>query len=231
MKINSPFIKATCATLTTVIAILSPLPCHAQSVSGFPLVSFEIRIVPESLVCKLPDGYNTILKDGVSCPELNFVGEVEPLSGARIKTKPFPPNQEISVSSPDGSNNVFGILRRYREDFREARGYLPLYRRKSVVFIFDFGESHEEFDITLKVFQPKDPKDSQKFIGCEGKEFTKITDKPLWDYSTSVNANYRYSFSHLQADYAIPCSNVKWQLTAKGKESKQTYTWTFNTTP
>ncbi|WP_201322477.1 hypothetical protein [Pseudanabaena sp. lw0831] len=225
MKINSPFIKATCATLTTVITILSPLPCHAQSISGFPLVSFEIRIVPESLVCKLPDGYNTILKDGVSCPELNFVGEIEPLSGARIQTIPLPPNQEISVSSPDGSNNVFGILRRYREDFREARGNLPLYRRKSVVFIFDFGESHEEFDILVSGFQPID---IQKRRGCEGKE---ITVGNTWKYSTTLYANYRNFFYHQQADYAIPCSNVKWQLTAKGKESNQTYTWTFNTSP
>jgi hypothetical protein len=221
MKINSPFTEAGCVTLTTVIAILSPLPCHAQSILGFPLVSLEIKIVPEEQVCRLPEGY-----ESGDCPQLRFE-YVEKLEGANIKRTPSPPNQEIKVSRPDDdSDNIFVILNEYYDAFVKRRGLpLPLYLRKSVVFIFDFGESHEGFDITIKGFQPKDPKNR---LGCRKRE---ITDTEPWIYKTSVNANSRYSFYHQKADFAIPCSNVKWQLTAKGKQSNQTYAWTFNTTP
>jgi hypothetical protein len=236
MKINSPFTKAACATLTTVVAILSPLPCYAQSILGFPLVSFRIKIVDEKDVCNLPDGYDSIVKDVVKCPTLEFK-YVENLPGAEIKTTPSPPNQEIQVSKPDDdSNNIFAILDVYRHDFKKAveKGQkLLLDDRKSVVFIFDFGESHEEFDITIQGFQPNlilpniDPNQPIKAQGCED---SKITKEEKWVYPPyTLPANHSIFFYHQKADFAIPCSNVKWQLTAKGKVSKQTYTWIFNT--
>ena len=171
MKINSPFTKAACATLTTVVAVLSPLPCHAQSILGFPLVSFRIKVVDEKDVCNLPDGYDSIVKYG-KCPPLEYI-YVKNLRGAEIKTIPSPPNQAIKVSKPDDdSNNIFAILDVYRHDFKKAveKGQkLLLDDRKSVVFIFDFGKSHEEFDITIQGFQPKNTvlNQSEKVRGCE----------------------------------------------------------------
>jgi len=226
MKINSPFTKASCATLTTVIAILSPLPCHAQSISGFPLVKFRIKIVREKDACNLPDGYDIIVK----CPTLGFE-YVKNLPGAEIETIPSPPNQEIHFRNSDGPNNVFGILSTYRKDFIDAKKdgkKLDLKQRKSVVFIFEFGEPHEEFDITIQGFQPKktDPYNLIEAEGCGG---SKIPKPDYWSYTNTLSADSRIFIYHQRADFAIPCSNVKWQLTAKGKASKQTYTWTFNT--
>jgi hypothetical protein len=199
-------VKTICIALAAA-HVLSATLVQAQEGSSFPLVSMEIRVVPEQAVCWLPNGYIS-----GQCPKLDFERDIQSLRGRSVKTTPTPPDQEVSLG------NLFDLLGGYR-DRLNAQKELSLGQRKAAIFIFDFGESQPKppFDISINAVQ--------KGQGCRGQDIPERG----WSYSSTLPADFRYSFYHVAADTIIPCSSVTWLLTAKDKLSNKTYRWTFKT--
>ncbi|MGV0029392.1 hypothetical protein [Phormidesmis priestleyi] len=186
----------------------SPVNVLAQENTNFPLVSMEIRVVPEQAVCQLPDGYNS-----GTCPILSYE-YVETLRGRSIKTQPIPPDQEVPLG------DLFGLLGSYRNSLQAQKG-LSLGQRKSALFVFDFGDPQQnkkpDFDITIE--------GTQKGRGCNDQDIPETK----WSYSSGLSASSQYSIYHSRADVIIPCSSVTWILTAKDRATSKTYKWTFKT--
>jgi len=204
----SSFLFNQIASLTTITIALSPLNVVAQEKSNFPLVSMEIRIVPEQAICRLPDGYNS-----GTCPILTYE-YAKTLRGRNVQTQPIPPNQEVSLG------DLFELLGGYRNLFQAQKG-LSFGQRKSALFIFDFGDPQQnkkpDFGITIEA--------TQKGKGCNDQDIPETK----WSYSSSLSASSQYSIYHSRADAIIPCSSVTWLLTAKDRAAGKTYKWTFRT--
>jgi hypothetical protein len=187
----------------------------AQENTAFPLVSMEIRIVPEQAVCRLPDGYKSISSQFPKCPSLDFDKDIKTLRGRNVKTDPSPPNQEVSLG------DLSDLLGGYREELIGAKGgELSLGKRKSALLILDFGDlpqNPKAYDISIEGIQ--------KGKGCRSQDLP----ESKWSYSSQLPAGFRYSFYHVKADYIIPCSSVTWSLTAKEQGTDKIYAWTFKT--
>jgi hypothetical protein len=212
MRLN--FVEAILWTPALTLFLYSH-SAKSESNTDFPLVSMEIRVVPEQAVCKLPNGYSSILNELIKCPELDFDKEVKVLRGRNIKTDPVPPNQEISLG------DLSDLLGSYREEMIAENSQLTLGKRKSALLIFDFGDSpqsqQKSFDIYIE--------GTQKGKGCRGQDLA--TSK--WTYASQRPAGSRYSFYHARVDTIIPCSSVVWHLRATEQGTNKTYSWTFKT--
>lgn len=186
---------------------------NAQEASSFPLVSMELRILPEQAVCDLPDGYTSILR-GLRCPQIS-IDVVETLKGQSMRTKPIPPDQEISLE-----RDLSRSLSTYRKGMIDSGGRgLSFGQRKSALFIFDFGESQQKSDLDVSLVA------TQKGEGCNGL----LIKEKKWEYLSTLPAKNRYFLYHNAVDTIIPCASVTWQLTAKDQNSNKIYQWKFKT--
>lgn len=188
--------------------------------TGDLFASMKIKIVPEALVCQLPDGYNSI-GNGVRCPDISL-SYVEDLHGIRgrdgrdfTETQPIKPGENITLD-----NNLSDALDSYY-DLHLEDAPLRLAQRKSAIFIFTLHGSHPKLNITINAVQ-------RSSTGCHGQV---ISEKPLiQNYQHTILENEQSFFYHAAADTIIPCSKVEWKLDARNISSNEVYeSWIFRT--